>query len=125
MNLYKEQLLEHYRAPRNRGVLKNPDFSTGQYNPSCGDSIALQGVINNGIISNLMFTGKGCVISQAASSLLTQACIGKTITYATQLNTEFICELVGIDLGPTRLKCALLPLHALQNGIQKYNVSID
>jgi nitrogen fixation NifU-like protein len=100
--------------------LENPDFSSGQFNPSCGDSIALDAKLQNDRIKEIFFEGKGCVISQATASLLTELAKGKTMVELLNLDEAAMLELVGIDLGPTRLKCALLPLEALQEGIKKY-----
>lgn len=120
MNLYQEILMDHYKHPRNYGSLDLYDFSSGQMNPSCGDSIIMQGIVENNFIKELRFTGKGCVISQATASLLTQACKGKSIDEILQLDAEYITQLIGIQLGLLRLKCAMLPLHALQKGIRSY-----
>lgn len=119
-NLYQETLMDHYRNPRNRGAIPNPDFSSGVYNPSCGDAISMEGIIAEGAIRQLVFEGKGCVISQASASLLTQKVMGYTIHDVTALDTPFMQSLVGMSLGPTRLTCALLPLQALQDGLKKY-----
>jgi nitrogen fixation NifU-like protein len=119
-HLYQENLMDHYHHPRNRGTLAQADFSGGSYNPSCGDAIAMQGKIGNGHLSRVMFEGKGCVISQAVASMLTEQVQGKALTEIVAYDVHFIRSLVGMQLGPTRLKCALLPLEALQEGIKKY-----
>ncbi len=120
MKLYQEELMDHYRFPQNKGRLEKPDFSSGQHNPSCGDSIELQGCVTEGILSAIAFEGKGCVISQAAASMLTQAAKNKTISYILTLDMAYMCTLIGIELGPMRLQCAMLSLHALQQGIRSY-----
>jgi len=120
MKLYKEILLEHYRNPRNVGKLENPDFSSGENNPLCGDSIVIEGIVKNNILTEVHFSGKGCVLSQAAASMTTEACKGKTIDELLILNKDFVLDLIGMQLGPNRLKCALLPLEALQKGIKSY-----
>lgn len=114
---YQEELLEHFKYPRNKKQLAHPDFSSGEYNPSCGDKISMQGIIKNNIIIDLGFDGSGCVISQATASMLTEMCIDKTIDQALQITSDDIIKLVGIPLGPTRLKCALLSLQVLQQGL--------
>jgi len=118
--LYQEILLDHYRNPRNAGKLENPDFSSGESNPSCGDSILIEGRVKNGILTDIRFQGQGCVLSQATASILTEQCKGKNIDKICALNKEFILNLIGMQLGPNRLQCALLPLEALQKGITKY-----
>ena len=117
--LYQERLLDHYRNPRNRGTLEMPDFSSGMANPSCGDAVSLQGTLKDEVIEACVFEGKGCVISQATASLLTEKVKGKTIAQVGVLNADAMQTLIGMQLGPTRLKCALLPLEALKNGLQK------
>ena len=117
MNIYKELLLEHYRNPRNRGNLDGADFSSQEFNPSCGDRIIFQGKVQDGIISELWFTGHGCVISQATASLLIEHSCNKSVDSAKILSADDIKSMLGTELGPTRLKCALLPLQALQKGL--------
>lgn len=120
MNVYKKTVLDHYHHPRNCGKIDNPDFSTQEYNPSCGDLIAMQGKIAQNKLIDLRFEGKGCIISQACASFLTQECIGKTIDTIVTFDSESFQIFLGVSLGPLRLKCALLPLHALQEGIKDY-----
>jgi nitrogen fixation NifU-like protein len=100
--------------------LPQPDFQAEQYNPLCGDMIIMQGIIKDGTISKLMFEGSGCVISQATASMLIQKTIGMTIAEVQALDADYIQTLIGMNLGPTRLKCALLPLQVLQQGLDSY-----
>lgn len=120
MNLYRELLMDHYRHPRNKGRLKNPDFSSGQFNPSCGDSITIDARIVDDRLDEITFEGKGCVISQATASLLTNFAKGKVLSEVLSFDKNTILKLIGMQLGPTRLKCGLLPLEALQDGIKNY-----
>lgn len=120
ISLYQEELMDHYRHPRNKGVLEKPDFSSGTCNPSCGDSVEICGIIHDGIITELKFQGKGCVISQAAASMLTVAATKKPLELVMAFDAPFMQELVGIELGPNRLKCALLALEALHKGLAQY-----
>lgn len=117
---YQEELLDHYKHPRNKKTIENPDFTAGQDNPSCGDTIAMQGKIEQMRITDLGFNGSGCVISQAAASMLTEHCVGKTVSEVLKLSKDDILALIGIKLGPTRLKCALLSLEVLQQGLLEY-----
>ena len=110
--------MDHYRHPRNHGNLDKPDFSSGQFNPSCGDRIALEGTLDDNIVRRLAFTGTGCVISQATASLLTEWSINKSVDEIQKINKDDIQILIGMALGPVRLKCALLPLVALQEGLK-------
>lgn len=118
--LYRQQLLEHFHHPCNKGSLKSPDFSSEQANQSCGDMISIEGIIQDNHIISIKFTGSGCIISQATASMLTQDCKDKEINEIMKLDKEYIQSLIGISLGPTRLRCALLALNALQNGLKEY-----
>lgn len=123
MNLYKEELLEHYKNPQNYGKIEQPDIATEEYNPSCGDSIELTISLKNDFVSDIKFTGKGCVISQASASMLTSKCKGLKIDQIGQFNQAFMLNLLGIDLGPNRLKCAMLCLYAVHKGLSEYSSS--
>jgi len=124
-DLYQDQILDHYKNPRNVKKIENPNFTSGEQNPSCGDSIAIEGIIENGIIKEIYFTGKGCILSQAAASLITEYAVGKNIDEILKLDKEFVIKLMSIKLGPNRLHCALLPLQALQQGIIAYKKSTN
>ncbi len=117
MNFYQEELLEHYKYPYNNKCLDHADFSTQKANPSCGDEMQIQGSIKNNVVVDLGFQGKGCVISQATASMLTQECIGKSVQEILSLTKDDILSLVGLKLGPVRVKCALLSLQVLQEGL--------
>jgi nitrogen fixation NifU-like protein len=125
MNMYHELLLDHYKYPRHKGTLENPDFSSGQYNPSCGDRVAFQGKITDGTIAQIAFEGSGCVISLATASLLGVHILNKPVSFAQHLTPADMVNMIGIELGPTRLKCALLPLEAVQEGIKAYQAAAD
>lgn len=120
MKVYEQTIIDHFRNQRNKGILENPDFSTQEYIPSCGDRIALQGNIVEGKLTAIRFTGTGCVISQAAASLLTESALGKSTDELLALDKNHLLSMLGMQLGPTRLQCALLALHALQEGIREY-----
>ena len=118
--LYQEELMDHFKNPRNQGSLKNPDFIISDDNPSCGDSVTIEGVISNKILNQVSFIGKGCVLSLATASMLTQKCKDKKIEEILALSTQDILEMIGLSLGPNRLKCALLSLQVLKQGIISY-----
>ncbi|MEX0671882.1 MAG: iron-sulfur cluster assembly scaffold protein [Candidatus Babeliales bacterium] len=117
MNLYQEQLLDHYKNPRHAGVLENPTFTVEEYNPSCGDRVTVYGIIADGVLVAASFMGKGCVISQAASSMLLELMVGKGLLEIRKMKKDDILNVIGIELGPTRLRCAMLGLEALHRGI--------
>jgi nitrogen fixation NifU-like protein len=120
MNIYQQQLMDHYYHPRHKGTLAHPDFTSDVINPSCGDSISWQGRVQGTALEDLAFTGKGCVISQASASLLAEHVIRKSLHEIQHMTPADMIKLVGIELGPTRLRCALLALEALQTGIHTY-----
>lgn len=120
MDLYREHLTHHYRHSPHRGTIDSPSLTGGQYNPACGDAIALTGVVHDNRVHCLKFTGTGCVISQAAASLLCQAVAGKTVAELAHYGSTEMLTMLGVSLGPTRLKCALLPLEALRTGLAHY-----
>ncbi len=118
--LYQEELLEHFKYPRNKKILAPPSFAAGKDNPSCGDRVFIEGTIQGNRVVDIGFSGAGCVVSQAATSMLTEHCKGKTIEEIMAVTKNDLLALVGIQLGPNRLKCALLCLHVLQEGILSY-----
>lgn len=117
-SLYQAQLLDHYQHPRNKGVLAGATVSSALHNPSCGDSVSIEAIIADGRVLKLAFQGSGCVISQATASLLTEKLIGKTVSEVQALDAAFVQDLIGMTLGPTRLKCALLPLEAIKQAME-------
>ena len=117
---YQEELFEHFKYPCNKKCINNPDFQAGQDNPSCGDKVTIEGKISGNKVIEIGFNGSGCVISQAATSMLTEFCIGKTIDEVLALTKDDILNLVKIELGPNRLKCALLCLQVLQEALLKF-----
>lgn len=112
-SIYQEIILEHYKHPRNFGTIRNPSKKTSVSNPLCGDKIVMDIVFTDKKIKEIKFNGQGCAISQASASLLTEYSIGKSKDTLQKLDKEFMIKLLGIELGPNRIKCALLPLEAL------------
>lgn len=123
MDMYQQQLMDHYRSTRNRGTLSHANVASSVHNPTCGDMVAIEALSEKGTIIAMKFTGSGCVISQAAASLLADYVAGKTVQEVCALDAQTMGELVGISLGPTRLRCALLALEALHDGISKFKGS--
>ena len=117
-DLYRDYILEHYRRPHNFGVLDHPTVSHEGANPLCGDRITLQVRVHDGKIDGVGFTGRGCAISQASASLLTDEIKGKTIDDAAGMGSSDVLELLGIEISPARLKCALLSLETLQLALE-------
>lgn len=115
--LYRENILDHYHYPRNKGHLDHPDIVYHDHNPFCGDEITLELKIRDGRVVEAAFDGRGCAISQASASMMTEEIIGKTLEELRGWTKEDILDLLGIEIGPVRLKCALLPLKALKAGV--------
>lgn len=121
LNLYQEILMDHYRNPRNNGVLAECDFRAEQRNSSCGDEVIFTGIVRDNTLIDVAFQGKGCVVSQATASLLSEHVKNKTLDDILALDKDDLIAMLKMPLGPVRLLCALLSLTALQNGIREYN----
>jgi len=118
--IYKDIILDYYRNPRNFGDLPEPDVRAKDSNPLCGDIIEMQLKIKDGKVDDIRFKGKGCAISQASASMLTEAVKGKTLDEIKTMSKSNVLELIGIDPGPTRIKCALLGLKVLKLSVYGY-----
>jgi len=115
---YEEVILEHWRNPRNKGSLENPDIDVVEANPLCGDVVRLQLSVKEGTVKDVRFDGRGCAISQAAASLLTEMIKGKTVSELKEMKDEELLSALG-GVIKTRLSCALLPLRALRKGLSE------
>lgn len=120
MNMYIEELLDHYKNPRNYGEIENPDIKIFDTNPLCGDEIEIQVELDNNKIKTMKFNGKGCAISLASASMMTEDFKGKTVEEVIKTPNEVILERLGVTISPMRLKCALLAITTLQKGIIKH-----
>ncbi len=117
-DLYRDEILEHYRHPHNFGTLPEPDAVHEGSNPLCGDRITLMlGIGETGTIDEVAFTGRGCAISQASASMLTDEIKDKPLSDLARLGREDILDSLGIDISPARLKCALLSLDTLRRAL--------
>ena len=117
-DLYREVIIEHYKNPSYRGQLNPHDYSFEDSNPLCGDHIQIDlRVDENGKVTEARFDGHGCAISQASADLLLESIIGKSVDEVKKLGKQDILDMLGIDLGPVRLKCALLSLKVLKAGV--------
>jgi len=115
-DLYKENILDHYKNPRNYGEIENPDISYFDTNPLCGDELQLQIKVKDGKAEDVKFKGKGCSISQASASMLTEMILGQDMEEVKKIGKKEILDAVGLQLGPSRIKCALLSLKVLKAG---------
>ncbi len=121
-DLYREQILDHYRNPRNHGTLEPHDASFEDTNPLCGDRIRIDLRIEGDRIEDIRFSGRGCAISQASASMLTEMVKGHTIEEVRALTKDDLLDELGIPISPARIKCALLGLKVLKASAYGYTV---
>jgi nitrogen fixation NifU-like protein len=136
-DLYRRVIMDHYQKPRNRGIVENGTVTVEMNNPTCGDRISLQMIVENGTIKEAKFEGEGCSISIASASMMTQAVKGRDIDTALELADRFsqlmlgklvefeeledIEALQGVTKFPARIKCATLPWKAMEKGVQPHS----
>jgi nitrogen fixation protein NifU and related proteins len=125
-DLYREIIIDHYKNPQYRGHLDPNDIHFEDDNPLCGDHIEVTlRVDENGKVTEGRFDGKGCAISQASADLLIESVLGKPLEQIKQLSKQDVLDLLGIELGPVRLKCALLSLKVLKAGVYGLGEATD
>src|ERR671933_1888153 len=125
-DIYREIILDHYRNPRNKGKLSNPDVSIHDSNPLCGDEIDIHVKVEEEKIQDIKFEGRGCAISQASASMLTEMIAGRPLSTVKDITKDDILENIGLmNLGPARIKCALLSLKVLKLGMVRYYTDRD
>jgi nitrogen fixation NifU-like protein len=114
-DFYRDYILDHYRNPRNFGHLEHADARAEDLNPLCGDTITMELALNDGVVTDIRFDGKGCAISQASASMLTESIKGMRLEDVAKLSKDVVLENVGIGISPTRMKCAMLGLRVLKS----------
>jgi nitrogen fixation protein NifU and related proteins len=114
-DFYRDFILDHYRNPRNYGHLERPAVWAEDLNPLCGDQIRFELAVDGGVVRDVRFTGKGCAISQASASMLTEAIKGMRLEDVARLSKDVVLENVGIGISPTRMKCAMLGLRVAKS----------
>jgi nitrogen fixation protein NifU and related proteins len=114
-DFYRDYILDHYKHPRNFGTLEPHDLEHHDVNPLCGDELGIHLVVDEGgKIADLRFHGQGCAISQASASIASEELIGMKVDEAAALDADWVIDLLGIDISPTRRKCALLSLKVVR-----------
>lgn len=119
MNIYQDTILDHYHNPRCKGHLDVPTHTAGSLNASCGDKLQVDILVEGDIIKEARFEGAGCAISQASASLLLESLQGQSVQAARALSKNDLLALLGVELSPARLKCALLSLETVQKSLIK------
>lgn len=116
-DLYREYILEHYRDPHNKGDLPQPDRFAAYANPLCGDRLQMGVKIRDDHVIEVMFNGSGCAISQASASMLTDLMQDKSLDELRAISKQDILDMLGVEISPARMKCALLSYEILHKGI--------
>ena len=124
-DLYREQIIDHYKRPRNYGELEDPTFTHVGENPVCGDEIAIDVKLDGETIEDVRFRGDGCAISQAAASLLTSELPGVTLSELYEMDRDTVADLLGVDISPMRMKCAVLAEKVAQDGAKIYEGELE
>ncbi|SEH62332.1 nitrogen fixation protein NifU [Halopenitus malekzadehii] len=126
-DMYRQQILDHYKNPRNYGEMEDPDVTHVGENPSCGDTIRMDIRLadDDETIEAVAFTGDGCAISMASASMLSERLAGMTIAELEALGTDDITEMLGVDISPMRVKCAVLGRQVAQDGVKIERGEID
>jgi nitrogen fixation NifU-like protein len=115
--MYRENILDHYKHPTHRGAIESPDITYEDANPLCGDVLRMDFRLKDGRIEAVRFDGRGCSISQASADMLCEKIEGMSLDEAKKVSREDVLEMLGIELGPVRLKCGLLALKTLKAGV--------
>lgn len=118
--MYQENILDHYKNPRNKGKIENPSVQHHEKNPLCGDELSIYLIIEDKNIVDVKFDGHGCAISQASASLLSEEIKGKSLEELNKFDKQKVFDMLGIPLSAVRIKCALLSLDTLKNSILIY-----
>jgi nitrogen fixation protein NifU and related proteins len=115
--LYREYILDHYKSPRNFGELEERDAEFFDRNPLCGDELGVHVRLDGDRVAEIRFHGRGCAISHATASIISDELKGKTVPEIAELDRHFVVDEIGIELSPTRLKCGLLSLKVVQGAL--------
>ncbi|WP_248515466.1 Fe-S cluster assembly sulfur transfer protein SufU [Salinarchaeum laminariae] len=119
-DMYRQQILDHYKNPRNYGEIEDPTYTHVGENPMCGDEIAVDVVLDDGEIEQVAFRGDGCAISQASASMLSEQLTGASVEELVEMDRDDVIEMLGVDISPMRVKCAVLAEKVAQDGYEIY-----
>jgi nitrogen fixation NifU-like protein len=121
-DMYRQQILDHYKNPRNYGDIEEPTFTHVGENPMCGDTIEMDVVLDDGeeTIEHVAFQGDGCAISQASASMLSEQLHGMDVDELQEMDRDDIIDMLGVDISPMRVKCAVLAEKVAQDGLEIY-----
>lgn len=116
MDIYKENIIDHYKKPRNKGVIENADYIVYEVNTLCGDALKFYFKLNKDTnkVIEVKFEGEGCAISQATASMLTEETLGMSLEEIKKIDQRFILDLLGIEVNPARMKCAMLSVECFK-----------
>jgi nitrogen fixation NifU-like protein len=130
-DMYRQQILDHYKNPRNYGELEEPTYSHVGENPMCGDTIEMDVVLDDpdagdeAVVERVAFQGDGCAISQASASMLTEELRGKTVAELEAMDRDDVIDMLGVDISPMRVKCAVLAEKVAQDGAEIFFGELD
>jgi nitrogen fixation NifU-like protein len=130
-DMYRQQILDHYKSPRNYGELEEPTYSHVGENPMCGDTIEMDVVLDDpdagdeAVVERVAFQGDGCAISQASASMLTEELRGKTVAELEAMDRDDVIDMLGVDISPMRVKCAVLAEKVAQDGAEIFFGELD
>ncbi len=124
-SIYREIILEHYKNPSNKGTLDPNDFTYEDVNPLCGDEIRIDVRVKDDRVSEIKFSGRGCAVSQASASILTEMVEGKTLDEVKAIGRDELLDEIGIPVSPARMKCAMLGLKVLKAGVYGLDHATD
>ncbi len=116
-DMYQENILDHFKNPRNKGALKNPSVKASEVNPLCGDNMIIELSLDKEIIKDVRFNGNGCAISQASASILSEHIKGRTASYILKMGRDELLNLLGVNVTAARLKCAMLSLNTIKKAL--------
>lgn len=121
MNMYRDNLMDHYKNPRNFGTIPNAQIVEDAQNPFCGDKVHIELSVDNGVITDFKFNGDMCAIAMAGASMLSEEIVGEKVSVVKSFSKEQLLEFFGTDLTTSRVKCATLVLEALASALKDYD----